>query len=65
MGGNPANMLPKRQIPLEEGASPWVQAVHEPVKLFLTGKVLPWLMFQQKGMISFVSGCHVTVNCAL
>ena len=59
--GNPGDMFPRKQIQ----ASPLVWAVHEPVKVFLPGKVLPWLMFQQKGMISFVSECRITVNCAL
>ena len=61
MEGNPGDMFPRKQIQ----ASPLVWAVHEPVKVFLPGKVLPWLMFQQKGMISFVSECRITVNCAL
>lgn len=39
-----------------------MQAIHGLDKVFLLGKAFPGFMFQQKGMISFVSGCYIIVN---
>lgn len=54
VGKNPGDMFPRKWIQ----ASPLVWAVRWPVKVFLPGKVLPWLIFQQKGMIYFWVSYH-------
>lgn len=54
-----------RAEPFRRRGLPLVWAVHGLVKVSRPSRAFPWFMFQQKGVISFVLGCHVIVNYVL